>query len=275
MTDDEQWRAACAVERNRYELILELATSLSPARDDAKCDLLDEIVRSAQPATRLRSPSDHPGRSAPASGRRHRRCQDPGGNWLDGQGAKEVIRRFAPDATGRAVALCSDAMNEGLNLQGASCIVHLDLPTTLRVAEQRIGRVDRMDSPHEAVEAWWPRDGKAFGTRAYETLVRRVTESQTYLGKNLELPNLDTALVDAPVVPVEEQIEEFEALAAKEYDGIQDALEPVRQFDRRGPTPDPPRRLRRLPDDHSTGSRPGGAIVDPSTMGVLRRGCDC
>ena len=57
-----------------------------------------------------------------------------------------------------------------------------------------------------------------------------MTESQTYLGKNLELPNLDTALVDAPIVPVEEQIEEFEALAAKEYDGIQDALEPVRQL---------------------------------------------
>ena len=35
-------------------------------------------------------------------------------------------------------------MNEGVNLQGASAIVHLDLPTTLRVAEQR---VDRMDSP--------------------------------------------------------------------------------------------------------------------------------
>ena len=230
MTDDDQWRAACAVERNRYELILELATRLSPARDDAKCDLL---TRLSGQHNLLLAFDHHPITLALL----HQRLgADIGGaKILVATGStdkerKEVIMRFAPDATGRAVALCSDAMNEGLNLQGASCIVHLDLPTTLRVAEQRIGRVDRMDSPHEAVEAWWPRDGKAFGTRAYETLVRRVTESQTYLGKNLELPNLDTALVDAPVVPVEEQIEEFEALAAKEYDGIQDALEPVRQL---------------------------------------------
>jgi len=30
--------------------------------------------------------------------------------------------------------------------------VHLDLPTTLRVVEQRVGRVDRMNSLHDVIE---------------------------------------------------------------------------------------------------------------------------
>ena len=89
-------------------------------------------------------------------------------------------------------------MNEGLNLQGASCIVHLDLPTTLRVAEQRVGRVDRMDSPHAEIEAWWPQDGPAFADRAYEKLIRRARESEDLLGSNLTLPNSNTAPNSAP-----------------------------------------------------------------------------
>ena len=40
---------------------------------------------------------------------------------------KKVIRRFAAGEQGKAIALCSDAMSEGLNLQGASCIVHLQI----------------------------------------------------------------------------------------------------------------------------------------------------
>src|SRR4051795_11105770 len=101
-----------------------------------------------------------------------------------------VERLFARDAHEPAIALCSDAMNEGLNLQGASAVVHLDLPTTLRVAEQRIGRVDRMDSPHERIEAWWPDDGPEFATRSNEVLIRRTEESAELLGSNLPMPSI-------------------------------------------------------------------------------------
>ena len=230
MTDAGPWRDACIAERDRYEAILELAGQLSSARDDAKCQLLTKLSGEHD---LLLAFDHHPITLALLHQRLGSNIGDA--EILVATGSterqrKEVIERFAPDATGRAVALCSDAMNEGLNLQGASCIVHLDLPTTLRVAEQRIGRVDRMDSPHPSIEAWWPRDGQAFGTRAYETLVRRVSESQAYLGKNLELPKLDDTLADSPIVSIDDQIKEFEATEVEEYDGIQDALEPVRQL---------------------------------------------
>src|SRR5205085_8970887 len=44
------------------------------------------------------------------------------------------------------IALCSDAMSEGINLQHARALVLLDMPSVLRIIEQRIGRIDRMDS---------------------------------------------------------------------------------------------------------------------------------
>src|SRR5437667_351043 len=51
------------------------------------------------------------------------------------------------------VALCSESMAEGYNLQRASAVVHLDMPSVVRTAEQRVGRVDRLDSPHVAIDA--------------------------------------------------------------------------------------------------------------------------
>lgn len=144
-------------------------------------------------------------------------------------GRARVEALFERTSSRRAVALCSDAMNEGLNLQGASAIVHLDLPTTLRVAEQRIGRVDRMDSPHDTIEAWWPRDGAAFATRANELLAQRAAESEQLLGSNLEVPALSSQAEEA-IVDVVERIVEAEAPGAESWDGIRDALDPVRSL---------------------------------------------
>ena len=171
----------------------------------------------------------------------------------DDRGKRRVVRRFAPSAAGRAVALCSDALNEGLNLQGASALVHLDLPTTLRVAEQRVGRVDRMDSPHDSIEVWWPRDGAAFATRANELIVQRSVENAQLLGSNLHVPELSagglfaggrSAGIASDGYPsdgnpsagvratgqLDEQIAAAEEPEAERWDGISDALDPVRQL---------------------------------------------
>lgn len=232
LCDPTLWREECLAELDRYVDIARLARQLSSAREDTKVSLL---VRVARAHSRLLAFDHHPVTLAVL----HARLQDALSDTeiLMATGSSEsqrakVVKRFAPDAQGRAVALCSDAMNEGLNLQGASCIVHLDLPTTLRVAEQRVGRVDRMDSPHDSIAAWWPRDGEAFATRALETLVRRVSESESLLGGNLELPDFSdgATVVTSEVVSVDDQITQFEAATETDYDGIQDALEPVRQL---------------------------------------------
>ncbi|MGH9423066.1 MAG: C-terminal helicase domain-containing protein, partial [Thermoanaerobaculia bacterium] len=72
----------------------------------------------------------------------------------------EAIGRFAPNASGRAppraaeavtLLLTTDILSEGVNLQDAGVVVHLDLPWTPARMEQRVGRVARMGSRHERV----------------------------------------------------------------------------------------------------------------------------
>jgi hypothetical protein len=117
-------------------------------------------------------------------------------------------------------------MSEGLNLQGASTVVHLDLPTTLRVAEQRVGRVDRMDSPYDRIEAWWPHEGGAFAIRSDELLHARAEESASLLGANLPIPTKG----GGQEISVADHAEHLETQRAVAWDGIQDALAPVRDF---------------------------------------------
>jgi len=72
----------------------------------------------------------------------------------------EAISRFAPLAShfpppGQAEAidllLTTDLLSEGVNLQDAEVVVHLDIPWTLARMEQRVGRVARMGSRHVRV----------------------------------------------------------------------------------------------------------------------------
>jgi superfamily II DNA or RNA helicase len=72
----------------------------------------------------------------------------------------EAIGRFAPlashfSAPGPADAidllLTTDLLSEGVNLQDAEVVVHVDIPWTLARMEQRVGRVARMGSRHARV----------------------------------------------------------------------------------------------------------------------------
>ena len=73
---------------------------------------------------------------------------------------RDAIGRFAPLAShfplpGPAdtidLLLTTDLLSEGVNLQDAEVVVHLDIPWTLARMEQRVGRVARMGSSHARV----------------------------------------------------------------------------------------------------------------------------
>lgn len=72
----------------------------------------------------------------------------------------EAIGRFAPQATGCAqpppaeaidLLLTTDLLSEGVNLQDANVVIHLDIPWTVARMEQRVGRVARLGSRHSEV----------------------------------------------------------------------------------------------------------------------------
>jgi len=76
---------------------------------------------------------------------------------------EEAIARFAPEASGTrppdaahriSLLLTTDLLSEGVNLQDASVVVHLDLPWTPARLAQRVGRVARIGSPHRCVSVY-------------------------------------------------------------------------------------------------------------------------
>jgi superfamily II DNA or RNA helicase len=73
---------------------------------------------------------------------------------------EEILTQFAPRAQPSPVLdqhqrvtllVATDLLSEGVNLQDASVVIHLDLPWTAARIEQRIGRLARMGSPHQRV----------------------------------------------------------------------------------------------------------------------------
>lgn len=84
--------------------------------------------------------------------------------WL-GSGAasrNDVIRRFAPRANHAPtppahetirVLFATDVLSEGLNLQDAAHVVSYDLPWNPVRLIQRVGRIDRLGSPHDTVHS--------------------------------------------------------------------------------------------------------------------------
>jgi hypothetical protein len=76
---------------------------------------------------------------------------------------EEALRLFAPRAYGAReskwiqqieLLLATDLLSEGVNLQDAAVVVHLDIPWTPARLEQRVGRVARMGSAHREVASY-------------------------------------------------------------------------------------------------------------------------
>jgi hypothetical protein len=87
---------------------------------------------------------------------------DGGGAWLGrhGAGRGAVVERFAPRANGAAepparervdILIVTDVLAEGTNLQDARHVICYDLPWNPVRLMQRIGRIDRLGSPHAEV----------------------------------------------------------------------------------------------------------------------------
>jgi len=230
LVDQSAYRAACAEEIARYTEMLKLLGKMSPGREKTKaqmlCMLIEqhdliiafdshlitlEVINNELAGAKVNAPV----------------FVATGGNQT---GKKRVMQNFARESSSRGVALCSDSMSEGLNLQGASAVVHLDMPSVVRIAEQRVGRVDRMDSPHGSIEAWWPNDSPEFAIRADERFVQRYQTVETLLGSNMPLPEKFGAVRPESALTPDEMIREAEAAASEPWDGIQDAFSPVRDL---------------------------------------------
>ncbi len=87
------------------------------------------------------------------------------------------------------VIFCSDMMSEGVNLQGASSLILLDLPSVVRLVEQRIGRIDRMDTNHEVIDILWPNDSEEFSLKGDKRLINTSVFVNSTIGGNYQIPS--------------------------------------------------------------------------------------
>ena len=231
LTDTELHAQACREEMAIYEEIGNLVARMSEAREEKKAKELGNLLRSH----RLVLAFDSHLISLADIRQRLSRHTDAEIIIATGERAAEqraVNERFAltsQEVVQKTIALCSDALAEGINLQGADAIVHLDMPTVIRVAEQRVGRVDRMDSPHVAIEVLWPKDSPEFAMRGDERFFARHQLVSDVLGSNLPLPDELRGPGPSPedVITPEAMLEEMRA-AEPVTAGLADAFEPVR-----------------------------------------------
>ncbi|MFQ5582435.1 MAG: SNF2-related protein [Mariprofundaceae bacterium] len=148
------------------------------------------------------------------------------------QDRRSVEAAFKLGSNASAIALCSDALSEGINLQQASAVVLLDMPSVIRIAEQRIGRVDRLNSPHKSVEVWWPNDSDAFALKTDRKFIRRHTEVAELLGANIQVPEevFPSEISEKLPSTASDMMSEMARndSQATAWDGLQDAFYPVR-----------------------------------------------
>jgi Helicase conserved C-terminal domain len=149
-------------------------------------------------------------------------------------GADTTMRRrvrdlFDPDIEGSdvaAIALCSDAMSESIGLQRTSAIVHLDMPSTIRKAEQRIGRLMRMNSPHPTIEVHWPLGADTLALRSDERIVERHRIVDVIIGANIELP----PELEGELTQTDHLIRRTEEDGDRTWEDLGDAFAPVRSL---------------------------------------------
>ncbi len=135
------------------------------------------------------------------------------------------------------LALCSDAVAEGVNLQQASAVVFFDLPSVIRLAEQRIGRIERLDSPHQEVEIYWPNDAPEFCVSTDRRLVERHLLVENILGSNIFIPEEFLHYVEeyreeriSGRLMLELYERERERADASFWDDLSDAFQPVKEL---------------------------------------------
>lgn len=229
LTDEEAHQGACKDDLLVYQKIADLTKEMSDRRERRKAGLLCDLLKQHE----LVLAFDSRPISLAMIQQFIKEMQGVKTLMAWGSASSEkgkILTAFAHGSDEKGlVGLCSDSLSEGVNLQQASTLVHLDMPSVVRIAEQRAGRVDRMDSPHDEIEIWWPDDAEEFALSSDERFIERYETVEKLLGSNMPLPETMKQHVDAPV-NVQAMIEESEEADQKPWDGIDDAFQPVRKL---------------------------------------------
>ena len=189
--DEASYQDACETELNIYQKIGKLVIQLSGNREEAKVNLLikqakkygkilafDSTVITLDYFKELLEKQKSQIKILIATGQNERK-------------KKEVREALSNDNVGNEeslIALCSDAMAESINLPGAKAMILLDMPSVLRIIEQRIGRLERMDSEHKDIYIFWPDDAEEFSLKGDKRMIDILVTTDNLIGNNVLIP---------------------------------------------------------------------------------------
>lgn len=232
LIDRDQYLKACKEDSKIYKQINELAKKFSGKREQGKVEELiliskkhrfvlafDSTVISLYYLQHIFS-EKHEGKAVLVAS----------GSEKD-KDSRSVMETFnlLSESKNESVALCSDKMSESIDLQKASAVVLLDMPSVLRVVEQRIGRADRMDTLHEEIEIYWPNDSEEFSLKADKRLVETNTWVDQIYGSNFNVPDELKQKHFEKVESISEIIEEYKDFVDKDesWTGVTDSFQPI------------------------------------------------
>lgn len=234
LTDLQRYREACAEEIERYKKIAEITKSLSNTREKTKAATIQKLARKHSKIIVYDNRIITLYYIYHLLQRKRKKLNTYIITGGVGKRKKQTITSLF-DLESReenAIALCSDAMAEGVNFQAASAVLFLDLPSVIRLAEQRVGRVDRLDSPHRRIEVYWPDDSNAFSLRTDRRFVERHFMVSKVLGANMPIPEEFLTDYQEEQIHSSQLIKLFKEKEQEEqaWDGIEDAFKPVREL---------------------------------------------
>ncbi len=138
---------------------------------------------------------------------------------------QQALARFAPQASGARrpprgeeidVLLTTDLLSEGVNLQDAGVIVHLDLPWTAARMEQRVGRLARIGSVRSSIQPYLisPPPSAA-----------KLLESETIIQRKWSVARRAVGSASSPPVPSHHRGQTFRESPAQLLETLREVLE--------------------------------------------------
>lgn len=190
LVDPKEYGEACQHEIELYNKISALTMQLSGMRESKKASMLIEKAELHQKILAFDSTIITLDYLQKLINEKQTRIKPIVATGQSTKNKNKVKEQFALTSTNDEflIALCSDAMSEGINLQSAKAIVLLDMPSVLRIIEQRIGRLDRMDSEHSEVYIYWPNDSEAFALKGDKRVVEILLMTDNLIGNNVDIP---------------------------------------------------------------------------------------
>ncbi|MEM8937884.1 MAG: SNF2-related protein [Bacteroidota bacterium] len=230
-TNKSKFINTCEKEIKIYEQIARLTLQLSNKRELGKIDLLFKLAKKHEKIVAFDSTvitlsyfeylfrQKHPNQNILVA---------TGSNKRD---SEKVLEKFelSSDDRSNTIALCSDKMAEGVDLQKASVTVLLDMPSVLRVVEQRLGRIDRMDSMHKNIETYWPNDSEIYSLKGDRRLIEINDFVENTIGSNIEIPEELNYRHFQKTDSIQEMVSELKEYSEKDktWEGIHDSFQPI------------------------------------------------